>query len=60
MPKRKDKQGGWLDWDIVRKEASPRRFEPVLGNREIDWVEILGATLKAKGIPTTGGNSNVE
>jgi cytidine deaminase len=54
MPKRRNKQGGWLDWDTVRQESLPRRFEPVLGDREIEWVEILAATLKAKNITSVG------
>lgn len=52
MPKRKTKRGDWLEWDAIRTDASPRRFEPVLGDREMEWVEILGATLMAKGIST--------
>lgn len=56
MQKRRNKDGGWLDWDQVKKESSPRRFEPVLDDRETEWVEILAAAMKAKGINPTGGN----
>jgi cytidine deaminase len=58
-PARRDGQGHWIQWDAVKRASMPRRSEALLGVRETEWLIILGAALRAKGIVLQKGDRDV-
>jgi deoxycytidylate deaminase len=59
-PRRRDSQDRWLQWDNIKKTATPGRAEPGrLAEREEDLLTILSEVLKAKSIELKG-ESDVE
>ncbi len=44
--KRKDESGSWIKWDEIKLNSMPARFEPSLEGRELEWLEILNATIE--------------